>query len=85
MTEEEKSRIARKYKSKDLLRTYGQIEHEFYDAFREAEKPFQFVDLSNIFSETKETLYIDYCHYNDLAAEKLAEKILESIQPLLHK
>jgi hypothetical protein len=85
LTEEEKSRIARKYKSKDLLRTYGQIEHEFYDAFREAEKPFQFVDLSNIFSETKETLYIDYCHYNDLAAEKLAEKILESIQPLLHK
>lgn len=85
LTEEEMSRITRKYKSKDLLRTYGQNEHEFYDAFRETEKPFQFVDLSNIFSETKETLYIDYCHYNDLAAEKFAEKILESIQPLLHK
>jgi len=85
LTEEEMSRIMRKYKSEDLLRTYGQNEHEFYDAFRETEKPFQFVDLSNIFSETQETLYIDYCHYNDLAAEKLAEKILESIQPLLHK
>jgi len=85
LTEEEVSRIRRKYKSKDLLRAYGQNEREFYDAFRETEKPFQFVDLSNIFSETKETLYIDYCHYNDLAAEKFAEKILESIQPLLHK
>jgi len=84
-TEEEMSRITRKYESKDLMRIYGQKEHEFYDAFRETEKPFQFVDLSNIFSETKETLYIDHCHYNDLAAEKFAEKILESIQPLLHK
>jgi lysophospholipase L1-like esterase len=84
-TEEEMSRITRKYESKDLMRIYGQKEHEFYDAFRETEKPFQFVDLSNVFSETKETLYIDHCHYNDLAAEKFAEKILESIQPLLHK
>jgi hypothetical protein len=85
LTEEEMSRIRRRYKSKDLLQTYGQNEREFYHAFRETEKPFQFVDLSNIFSETKETLYIDYCHYNDLAAEKFAEKILDSIQPLLHK
>jgi lysophospholipase L1-like esterase len=85
LTEEEMSRIRRRYKSKDLLQTYGQNEREFYDAFRKTEKPFQFVDLSNIFSETKETLYIDYCHYNDLAAEKFAEKILDSIQPLLHK
>ena len=82
-TEEEMSRITRKYDSKDLMRTYGQKEHEFYDAFRETEKPFQFVDLSYIFSESKETLYVDFCHYNDLAAEKFAEKILESIQPLL--
>jgi len=84
-TEEEMNRITRKYESEDLMRTYGQKEHEFYDAFRETEKPFQFVDLSNIFSESKETLYVDHCHYNDFAAEKVAEKILESIQPLLHK
>lgn len=86
-TEEETSRIRRKkkFKSQDLLQAYGQNEREFYDAFRETEKPFQFVDLSDIFSETEETLYIDHCHYNDLAAEKLAEKILESIQPLLYK
>ena len=85
LTEEEMSRIRRKFKSKDLQRTHGQNEREFYDAFRETEKPFQFVDLSNIFSETEDTLYIDHYHYNDLAAEKLAEKILESIQPQLYK
>jgi lysophospholipase L1-like esterase len=84
-TEEEVSRITRRYESKDMMRTYGEKEREFFDAFRETEKPFQFVDLSNIFSDSKETLYIDHCHYNDLAAEKLAEKILESVQPLLHK
>lgn len=84
-TEEEVSRISRKYESEDLMRVYGQKEHEFYDAFRETNKPFQFVDLSNIFSESEETLYIDFCHYNNLAAEKLAEKIFESVQPLLNK
>ena len=67
------------------MRNYGEKEREFYDAFRETKKPFQFVDLSNIFSDSKETLYVDHCHYNDLAAEKLAEKIFESVQPLLHK
>ena len=60
-------------------------EHEFYDAFRKIEKPFQFIDLSNIFLEYNETLYIDQCHYNDLGAEKLAEKVLESIRPLLNE
>jgi hypothetical protein len=84
-TEEEMSRITRKYEREDLMRAYWQKQQEFYDAFRETEKPFQFVDLSNVFSESRETLYIDFCHYNDLAAEKLAERILESIQPLFNK
>ena len=64
---------------------YRQKERDFYDAFNKTEKPFQFVDLSNIFSEAEETLYVDHCHYNDLAAAKLAEKIFESVQPLLNK
>ena len=84
-TEKEASRISRKYESEGLMLAYRQKERDFYDAFNKTEKPFQFVDLSNIFSEAEETLYVDHCHYNDLAAEKLAEKIFESVQPLLNK
>ena len=82
-TEEEVVRIRRKYESEDMMEKYRRHEHEFYDAFRKTEKPFRFVDLSNIFSESNETLYIDQCHYNDLAAEKFGEKIFESMEPLL--
>ena len=84
-TEEEIIGIRRKYESGDIMEKYRRHEHDFYNAFRKTEKPFQFVDLSNIFSESKQTLYIDQCHYNDLAAEKFAEQILESLQPLLHE
>lgn len=84
-TESEVSRMKGKYDSENLIEKYRQNEHEFYDAFRKEIKPFQFIDLSNIFLEDNETLYIDQCHYNDLGAEKLAEKVLESIQPLLNE
>ena len=82
-SEEEKRRIKKQYKSEDAIDIYRQSEHEFYDAFRKTEKPFQFIDLTGAFAESTETLYIDQCHYNDLGAEKLAEKIFESIRPLL--
>ena len=64
---------------------YRHNEEAFYDALREIEKPFHFIDLSTVFYKSNETLYVDHCHYNDLAAEKLAEKIFESIEPLLRK
>jgi hypothetical protein len=67
------------------FRKYRQNEEKFYDAFRKIQKPFNFIDLSNIFRDSKETLYLDNCHYNDIAADKFAEKIFESIQPLLSK
>jgi len=82
-TEKETQRVKKQYKSEDLIESYRQKEHEFYDAFRKTEKPFQFIDLSGAFAESNETLYIDQCHYNDLGAKKFAEKIFESIQPLL--
>lgn len=75
----------KQYKNDDLVSTYRQKENEFYSALREIEKPFHFIDLSNIFLESSETLYIDNCHYNDMGAEKFAEKIFESIRPMLHK
>jgi lysophospholipase L1-like esterase len=84
-TDEEKKRIKRQHESEKSIEIYRQSEHEFYDAFRETEKPFQFIDLSGAFAESAETLYIDQCHYNDLGAKKLAEKIFEAIQPLLLK
>jgi len=82
-TEEEKGRLKRKEWSDEFIAERQQNEHEFYAAYRKIEKPFHFVDLSHIFSESNETLYIDQCHYNDLAAEKFAEKIFETIQPIL--
>jgi hypothetical protein len=84
-TEEEKRRLTRKKWNEEEIRKRRQNEFAFYQAFRDTEKPFQFIDLSHIFSESNETLYIDQCHYNDLAASKLAQKILESIRPLLHE
>ncbi len=84
-TEFEVRRMKRQHGSANLIEKYRQNEYEFYDAFRKIEKSFQFIDLSNIFLEYNETLYIDQCHYNDLGAQKLAEKVLESIQPLLHE
>jgi hypothetical protein len=86
-TEVEKDRMIRKGKKRGFgnWKKYRQNEEDFYDALREIEKPFHFIDLSNIFLESSETLYVDQCHYNDLAAEKLAEKIFESIEPILLK
>jgi hypothetical protein len=83
----EKDRMIRKSKKRGFgnWKKYRQNEEDFYDALREIEKPFHFIDLSNVFLDSNETLYVDYCHYNDLAAEKLAEKIFESIEPLLLK
>lgn len=86
-TEEEIRRVARirKELGDEGFNKYRRNEEEFYDALREIKKPFHFIDLSGIFLESNETLYIDNCHYNDLAAEEFAEKIFESIQPLVLK
>lgn len=86
-TAEENRNIAiiKKLKNDDQISAYRQKENEFYNAFRQIKKPFQFIDLSNIFLESRETLYIDNCHYNDAGAKIFAEKIFESIRPLLLK
>ena len=84
---EEKRNITslKQYKNDKRISAYRQKENEFYSALREIEKPFQFIDLSNIFLESRETLYFDNCHYIDRGAEQFAEKIFESIRPLLNK
>ena len=83
-TDQEFRRMKSKNWSDEIIQKHRDNEREFYNAFRETEKPFQFIDLADIFSNSNETLYIDYCHYNDVAAEKFAEKIFDSIQPILH-
>jgi lysophospholipase L1-like esterase len=82
-TEQETLRMKRKGWSDKDIQKRRDSEHEFYEAFRETEKPFHLIDLADVFSGSRETLYIDYCHYNDEAAEKLAEKIFDSIKPIL--
>ena len=86
-TSEENQNITsiKQYKNDNRVRTYRQKENEFYSALRGLEKPFQFIDLSNIFLDSGETLYIDNCHYNDTGAEQFAQEIFESIRPLLLK
>ena len=82
-TEKEMQRMKRKDWSDAVIDELRNKEHEFYEAFQKTEKPFHFVDLSDVFSDARETLYIDYCHYNDDAAARLAEKIFDSIKPIL--
>ena len=84
-TEIEVGRMKEKFEREDLVENYKQGEFEFYTEFRKDIKPFQFIDLSSVFMDNKETLYIDQCHYNDSGAEKLSEKVFESIRPLLEK
>jgi hypothetical protein len=82
-TKEEVRRIKKRKWSDESIKTYQLNQDRFYENFRKAEKPFKFIDLSGIFAESNETLYIDQCHYNDLAAEMFAENIYRSIQPSL--
>jgi hypothetical protein len=82
-TTEETRRIKKRKWNDETIKTYQLNKDRFYETFRKIEKPFKFVDLSGIFAESNETLYIDHCHYNDLAAEMFAENIFESIQPSL--
>ena len=84
-TVDEEERILEQYESEDRIQEYRNKEFAFYNAYSAISKPFQFVDLSGTFSNFRETLYIDSCHYNDHASEKLSEKILESIESLLQR
>lgn len=82
---EETNRIKKRKWDDETIKTRRQIQERYYEAYRKTEKPFEFIDLSGIFAESKNTLYIDHLHYNDLAAEKFAENIVESIQPTLYQ
>jgi hypothetical protein len=42
-------------------------------------------DTTNIFDETKERVYDDFVHYNDLGKEIMARKLLELIRGHLEK
>ena len=82
-SEEEVQRVKKRKWNDEIVKKNRQLHDQFYEAYRKTEKPFQFIDLSGIFAESNDTLYIDHVHYNDLAAEKFAEIIVESIQPTL--
>jgi lysophospholipase L1-like esterase len=84
-TAEEVHRIKKRKWDDEIIKTRRQGQDHYYEAYRKTEKPFQFIDLSGIFAESNDTLYTDHCHYNDLAAEKFAENIVESIQPTLQQ
>jgi hypothetical protein len=82
---EEAHRLKKRKWDDDIIKTRRQKQDQYYEAFRKTDKPFQFIDLSEIFEEFDDTLYVDHCHYNDLAAEKFAEIIVESILPSLQQ
>ena len=84
-SEEEAYRIKKRKWNDEIVKKNRQLQDQYYEAYRKTEKPFQFIDLSGIFAESKEMLYVDHVHYNDLAAEKFAESIVESIRPTLQQ
>lgn len=84
-TEQEIHRMKWKNWSDEVIQKRRDSEHEFYEAFRKTKKPFQFIDLADVFSNSNETLYIDSNHYNDNAAEKLAMIIFDQIRPILQR
>jgi lysophospholipase L1-like esterase len=84
-SEDEAHRIKKRKWDDEIIKKNRQLQDQYYETYRKTEKPFQFIDLSGIFAESKETLYIDHVHYNDLAAEKFAESIVESIRPTLQQ
>lgn len=42
-----------------------------------------FIDISDLFSETNQTVYLDQIHYNDLGNALIAEKFASDIQAML--
>lgn len=42
-----------------------------------------FIDISNVFDNSDQTIYIDFCHTGELGNQLVANKIFEYIQPLL--
>lgn len=59
---------------------YPTIEKFYMRSSRLEKQHNWFYDLSKMFAEEKETLYLDTCHYNDLANELIADHLVELIE-----
>ena len=44
---------------------------------------YNFINLSEIFSDTKEPMYIDYCHLGEIGNSRVTEKMFQDIYPLI--
>ncbi len=83
MSAEERNRMKR-YWGNDIAGSFArerQARNLIYERIRSIPKTFSFNDLSNVFQDPDATLYVDYCHYNDEAAQGLAEAVVELILP----
>jgi len=67
-------------KNTERLKYYKEYEKLFFNEVNNKEKPFPFYDARYIFSENLKTLhYVDNIHYNDEAADALADYIVNII------
>ncbi|MBF0193627.1 MAG: hypothetical protein HQL71_03675 [Magnetococcales bacterium] len=66
--------------SNENLKVYGQ---KFYDGFVNIEKDYAFHDITNIFDDTKESMFVDMFTYNGPGAKRVAEEIFKNIEPTL--
>ena len=59
---------------------YPPIEKFYMRSSRLEKQHDWFYDLSKMFAEEEKTLYVDTCHYNDLANELIADHLVELIE-----
>ena len=55
----------------------------FFMEFDVAEKDFTYSDITHSFDGINESLFLDWVHYNDVAAQKVAEIVYSHIEPAI--
>lgn len=79
-TEDERACVERIYAgSEERLERYRRYEAEFYQALRARPKPYRFQDLSALFDDVDETIYVDNVHYVDAGTDRIAAAVAGAI------
>ena len=65
--------------------TLGEYEIKFFNQLKIIPKDYDFYDLTYIFNDNRETMFVDMDHYNDEGALKVAQEIFQRIKPMINK
>jgi hypothetical protein len=75
-------------KEKNLVRPYTHdVRERILRNVKEEQKkvPFTFYDLSGIFNDSKDAVYTDYIHVNDISNKKIAVTICDHLMETIKK